>query len=294
LGYAHIDNLYKAQTILLFRKCYAMEKIHGSSAALHWRDGELTYHAGGASDGAFRSLFDHEKLVAILKEKFSKRDRASVYGEVYGGKMQGMSKTYGPSLGFIVFEAKIHGNWLSVPKAEVFAHELCLEFVEYEKINCTMEEIDRCRDKPSELAIRRGMGDNHTREGVVLKPLVELTKNNGDRIIAKHKRDEFRETATPRKVMDPAQLQILSEAQAVADEWVTDMRLQHVLGRFPDAGMNDMGNIIRAVVEDVKREGDKEIGWSPTVGKAISKKAARLLVLYFKTEEAKLIEEMLS
>lgn len=28
MGYLHIDNLYKAQEILLFRTCYALEKIH--------------------------------------------------------------------------------------------------------------------------------------------------------------------------------------------------------------------------------------------------------------------------
>ena len=29
MSYLHIDNLYKAQEIFLFRRCYAMEKIHG-------------------------------------------------------------------------------------------------------------------------------------------------------------------------------------------------------------------------------------------------------------------------
>ncbi len=29
MGYMHIDNLYKDQTILMFRECYALEKIHG-------------------------------------------------------------------------------------------------------------------------------------------------------------------------------------------------------------------------------------------------------------------------
>lgn len=29
MAYAHIDNLYKDQTILLFRECFALEKIHG-------------------------------------------------------------------------------------------------------------------------------------------------------------------------------------------------------------------------------------------------------------------------
>jgi len=32
MGYLNIDNLYKAQEVLMFRECYAMEKIHGTSA----------------------------------------------------------------------------------------------------------------------------------------------------------------------------------------------------------------------------------------------------------------------
>jgi hypothetical protein len=30
MGYLHIDNLYKSQDILLFKRCYALEKIHGT------------------------------------------------------------------------------------------------------------------------------------------------------------------------------------------------------------------------------------------------------------------------
>jgi intein/homing endonuclease len=29
MGYQHIENLYKNQTIFLFKECYALEKIHG-------------------------------------------------------------------------------------------------------------------------------------------------------------------------------------------------------------------------------------------------------------------------
>jgi len=29
MGYAHIENLYKNQEILMFKRCFAMEKIHG-------------------------------------------------------------------------------------------------------------------------------------------------------------------------------------------------------------------------------------------------------------------------
>lgn len=37
MGYLHIDNLYKNRDILLFRECWALEKVHGTSA--HYADG---------------------------------------------------------------------------------------------------------------------------------------------------------------------------------------------------------------------------------------------------------------
>lgn len=55
-------------------------------------------------------------------------------------------------------------------------------------------------------AIRNGMG-SHIREGVILRPLIEVRKNNDERIIVKHKRDEFRETKEHRHVeTDPDKL----------------------------------------------------------------------------------------
>ena len=37
MGYLHIDNLYKNQDILMFKECYAMEKIHGTSAHVSFK-----------------------------------------------------------------------------------------------------------------------------------------------------------------------------------------------------------------------------------------------------------------
>jgi len=47
MGYAHIVNLYRpeAQTILLFKECYALEKIHGcleSETIIKTKDGDKT------------------------------------------------------------------------------------------------------------------------------------------------------------------------------------------------------------------------------------------------------------
>jgi len=278
MGYLHIDNLYKNQEILMFKECYALEKVHGTSAHISWNEGQVGYFAGGASHPEFISLFDNAALAE--KCRLTGVTKFIVYGEAYGGKMQGMKATYGDKLKFVAFDVKIDHCWLSVPQAEEFCNDLGIEFVAYEKIPTDLESIDRERDRDSVQAVRNGMGDGHKREGVVLRPLIELKKNNQARIMAKHKIEQMRETKTKRP-MDPEKLKILSEANEVAEEWVTPMRLNHVLDKIENPCMEKMGEIIRDMVEDVKREGEGEIVWSKPVGKAIGKTTAKLVKQYF-------------
>lgn len=45
MGFMHIDNLYRDKTILMFRECYAAEKLHGcldAESVLQTRDGKKT------------------------------------------------------------------------------------------------------------------------------------------------------------------------------------------------------------------------------------------------------------
>lgn len=276
MGYMHIQNLYKSQEILLLKRCFALEKIHGTSANLLWDQDKLHFHSGGASYEQFKSLFDAEELT----QKFTKSvvaQKTYVYGEAYGGKCQAMSDTYGKALKFIVFDVKINELWLSVPQAADFAKTLSLEFVHYNEVSTDLEEINRERDADSQQAIRNGMGTGKKREGVVLRPLIELRMNNDERLIVKHKGDEFRETATPRPVINPDKLAVLTEATRIAEEWVTPGRLQHIMGRgdikvIPE----NTPQIIKLMLGDVLREGESEFVNTQEVRKAIGKETAKL------------------
>lgn len=311
IGYLKINNLYKDQEILNFKECYALEKIHGTSAHIQFkripqipknkeeyipREGdelvafeewkknhpdiiEITFFSGGASHEQFVALFDKK----VLEEKFRifNCDFAVVYGEAYGGKMQGMSKTYGPTLKFVAFDyfagkSKEDAWWYSVPAAEHFIKELGLEFVAYERIPATVEALNAERDKPSRQAIRNGMGDTHIAEGIVARPLFEYRKSKeGGRVISKHKRDEFKETATKREVVqDPNYLKVLEDANMIAEEWVVEQRLSHVMDKISDK--DDLGIIIRAMIEDVEREGAGEIVIGRETRGAISKRTVKL------------------
>jgi hypothetical protein len=277
MGYLHIDNLYKDQTILLFKECYAMEKIHGTSAHISWKFAEKKIHffAGGESHENFLKLFDEAFLKAKFEEMFPDID-VVVFGEAYGGKQQGMSHTYGKQLKFIGFDVKVGEVWLNVPNAEDVCSKFNIEFVHYNKIEVTLDNLTALRDMYSMQAVRNGMGYEHKREGIVCRPLVEMRLNNGDRVICKYKPDEQMETKTKREV-SPEQLKVLSDAKEIAEEWVTNLRLEHVLQKFPaDVNVESMGDVIKAMIEDVYREGRDEIVESKEVGKAIGQKTVQL------------------
>jgi|SRR5579863_4855010 len=275
MGYLHIENLYKNQTIMLFKECYALEKIHGTSAHISFKDGQLHLNSGGEKHDNFVKLFDQEALAKGMADLGAME--VVVFGEAYGGKQQGQSWRYGKELRFVAFDVKIGDCWLDVPNAEQVARRLGLDFVHWKQVSTDIEALNAERDTPSEQARRNGVEGDQPREGVVLRPLVEFRMNNSDRVISKHKRDEERETKTARKVDDPAKLQVLQETEAIALEWVTETRLQHVLDKLPQGiGVEATGQVIAAMVEDVTREATGEILDSKEARKAIGARAAKL------------------
>jgi hypothetical protein len=277
MSYLHIEQLYKNQTILLFKECFAMEKIHGTSSHISWNCNTktITFFAGGESHENFIKLFDKDFLKAKFIEIFPDID-VTIYGEAYGGKQQGMSHTYGKDLKFIGFDVKVGDVWLNVPNADEVCGQFNIEFVYYQKIEVTLENLTFVRDAPSMQAHRNlGLTDKK-REGVVLRPLVEMKLNNGERVICKYKPDENNETKTKREVSDE-QLKILADAKAIAEEWVTNLRLEHVLQKLPvDIDMEGVPLIIKAMIEDVYREGKDEIIESKEATKAIGNKTVQL------------------
>ena len=194
--------------------------------------------------------------------------------------MQGMRETYGDKLRFIVFDVKIDNMWLSVLQAQRIVEQLILEFVDYNKVPATVEALDKERDLPSSVGRWRGFHDKK-REGVVLRPIVELYLNNGKRIISKHKRDDFCETKTPR-IVSEEELKVFSDAKEIAEEWVTSMRLTHILDKVgqnvPDGivQIENMRMIIEAMWEDVEREAEGEIVLGKATRSAVANKTAKL------------------
>ncbi len=277
MSYMHIENLYKNTDILLFKECYAMEKIHGTSAHVSFKNDEVKFFSGGCDFLNFVSLFNKEELTEKFKTSiFKPESEVIVYGEAYGGKLQGMRETYGDKLKFVAFEVKIDDYWLNVPKAEEFVKNLNLDFVSYKKISTDIEILNQERDSDSVQAIKNGCGSGHVREGIVLRPLEELIKNNGSRIIAKHKGAKFSETTTPREIGQKTEQ--LIEAEKIAGEWVTSERLKHVLDSSGlELKVENIGKLIVVMTEDIIREAGSEILPSAQATREIGKATALLV-----------------
>lgn len=280
MGYLHIKNLSaKDNDILSFSRCYALEKIHGTSSHAAWNKGKLTFFAGGEKHDNFVKLFDQEKLIAHFTALG--QDNVTIFGEAYGGKQQGMKNTYGPELRFIAFDVRVGDTWLAVPEAAKIVEDFGLEFVPYREISTDMAELDFERDCPSEVAVRRGMGADKKREGVVLRPLKETVNKHGERLIQKHKGAAFQERSNPPKTLDPDKMQILQEADAIAEEWVVPNRLDHVIQALQSAGgfagdVADIPKVIAAMMEDVYREAAGEFVESKEARTAIGKMTVKL------------------
>lgn len=283
MGYAHINNLYKDTRMLMFKHCYFMEKVHGTSANLRWTGTKIQLFSGGASGPAFEKLFDLPTLAAKFFELFNETP-VCVYGEAYGGREQGMSLTYGKELKFIVFDVQIGESWLDVPSADDVAQKLGLEFVPYMLIDATVDKMNEARDLPSQVAMRRGCANTTDKygfcppisEGAVFRPMYKVYGESGERLVCKHKRDEFKERGKTPDVSEE-KLKVLADAEAIATEWVVPMRLTHVLDKLGNPNdYSAIPSIIEAMLEDVFREAAGEVVDSKEARKAIGTKTVSL------------------
>jgi hypothetical protein len=274
MGYLHIDNLYKNQDVMIFKEVFALEKIHGTSAHIALKDGLLRMFSGGEKHDNFVKLFDTQALLQAMIG--IGHPEVTVFGEAYGGKQQGQSYRYGTVLKFVAFDVKVGDYWLDVPNAHQVCTKLGLEFVHYVLGPTDIVWLDSQRDAPSEQARRNGIVGDQPREGVVLRPTREFRDNGGHRIISKHKRPEERETKTQREVGDPTKLAVLVEADAIALEWVTPTRLEHVLDKLGPVGMPETPKVMTAMIEDILREGAGEIVDSKEARRAIGAVTAKM------------------
>lgn len=273
MGYMHIDNLYKNQEVLKHNPLWCMEKVDGTSSNIRWDGTELHFFHGGANRESFLKVFPDNLVDRFKRHGYT---NITIYGEAYGGKLQGMSDVYGKELRFIAFDVKIDGVWQDVPVAKDIVEALGLEFVPTKMVSNDIAILNAERDAGSTVAEWRGIGRGLKREGIVIKPYYETTDERGNRVIAKHKQAWATERKSPKEV-DPNKAEVMRNAQAIADEWVVEMRMNHVLDKLGNpTEMSATPDVIRAMIEDVIREAEGEIEDTKEIRKAIGNAAMRM------------------
>lgn len=299
MGYKKITNLQIDHPLFLFKEVVAAEKIHGTSAHLTFthtdeKGWEVRLFSGGVKHADFQFMMNTRyklstEVLAKVAALTSSQDiqKITIYGEAYGGRCQNMGDVYGPA-NFVAFEVckEVPGAegprecWMEITRAARFVESLGLPFVFFERGPANLEWLDAQRNRPSEQAKRNGMGDDKIGEGIVVRAPVELYDDNGGRLIAKYKRENFRETATPRALTE-ADIKEKADAEEIANEWVVEERLNHVLSALVAKGhseltIRDTRLVMDAMIEDVSVEAVGQIIWSEEAGRAIGRRASEL------------------
>lgn len=158
------------------------EKIDGESTRIKWNGDKFKF--GGRTDTARM----HPSLVAKLKEIFIKdkfidkfgKKQVIVYGEGYGGSMD-KGRKYSGTEKFTVFDINIAGYWLDRVDVIHISNNLGMEYVPLIGQGTLDDAVKLAQSK-----FKSQFGD-FVAEGIVARPQVRLTGNNGDRIITKIK-----------------------------------------------------------------------------------------------------------
>lgn len=166
------------------------EKVDGMNIRVIIKDDGFTF--GGRTDNAaipaplvarLNEIFN--PLAELLKEKFGGNSETVLYGEGYGSKIQAVGNCYRADQDFVLFDVKIGGWWLRRGDVEQIARDLGLDVVPVLGIGTLHDAVNMCKE-----GFKSQWGDFEA-EGIVARPLVELCKRNGGRIITKVKCRDF-------------------------------------------------------------------------------------------------------
>lgn len=271
--YNDIESFHKRyEDIFSCKEIIANAKIHGSSMRVGYIDGE--FRVGGRNQefkpwttGNFGMPQIIAKLIldVKLKEWYEANNKANIiiYGEVYGPGVQKL--TYGlKEKSFAVFDIKLYGYYEDHKTVCDITSKLGLEVVPTLYIGePNLDVLNELRSGDDPIAANNGV--KHKREGIVIKPTRTLYNKYHERIIAKHKDPEFEERTSLQMPTTPKEVPVNFESiTAFVDEFATVERLNHALSHLHEAGVEatdvrQTGDVIRAMIEDVKKEATIEM-----------------------------------
>lgn len=164
------------------------EKIDGTNVRVGW-DGHRVQFGGRTNRAELPSpLLDHLKYEfpeELLEQQFGPQP-ATLYGEGYGGKIQGLGKMYGPHEQFMLFDVRVGRWWLQPADVLDVGTALGVRTVPYVKMTLNEAIYAVTTGVTSEL------NNDYLAEGLVGTPTGGLLDRSGKRIQVKVKTKDFR------------------------------------------------------------------------------------------------------
>jgi len=164
------------------------EKVDGTNIRIMWNGTDIKI--GGKTDNAQI----HKDLIARLEELFyTKKEmfiekfgekQVCLYGEGYGAGIQ-TGGVYRATKDFVLFDVLIDEYWLDRGNVQGIADMFGVDIVPIIKQGTLLELVELVKS-----GFKSSWGD-FTAEGIVARPMVELTNKFGERIITKIKYRDF-------------------------------------------------------------------------------------------------------
>lgn len=169
------------------------EKIDGTNIRVVW-DGHKVYF-GGRTDNAqipvnlmytLNDMFLGNTNEELFEQKFGEK-QVVFYGEGYGEKIQKGGGLYRKGQGFILFDVRVGDFWLNRKDVEEIAKSFNIPVVPIVFTGTIQEAVNYVKTKPS-CTISE---EEKEAEGLVGRPIIEMTDRFGTRIIIKVKTCDF-------------------------------------------------------------------------------------------------------
>lgn len=172
---------------------YCTEKIDGTNMRILWNGSEVEFR--GKTDNADISKY----LMPFLEKTFTpdimtnvfgddSNKQVCLYGEGYGRGIQKGGNYMKDKTEFILFDVWIDGWWIQPDTLKKMASDLGIKYVPEWGVRTLVDAIELVRRK-----FISSVSENldYYAEGIIAKPIVEMSNRKGERIITKIKYRDF-------------------------------------------------------------------------------------------------------
>lgn len=190
-----IDGQFRNKTVEFLRNCdwEFTEKVDGTNIRVHWDGHSVEF--GGRTDKAqipkpllerLETLFGGYENEQMFEQKFADKE-VFLFGEGYGGKIQGVGNQYRKDVDFILFDVMINGYYQPRESVVDIANYFNIDVVPIILTGTIQEGIEYVKTNRKSTVAKNGA----ELEGVVGRPKMEVFDRTGNRIIVKIKYKDF-------------------------------------------------------------------------------------------------------